>query len=136
MAKLRTERFVFDRKVILNLKGRRMKYLMIMIGLVLPLSLACVVSADSSNQSPEHVNDRPTGLRLANIFSDGMVLQRDRDVRVWGWGEVGEKVAVSLAGNSASAVCDQTGKWMLTLPAMSAGGPHTLVARGKTTITV
>jgi sialate O-acetylesterase len=136
VAKLRTERFVFDRKVILNLKGRRMKYLMIMIGLVLPLALAGVVSADSANQSPEHVNARPTGLRLANIFSDGMVLQRDRDVRVWGWGEVGEKVAVSLAGNSASAVCDQTGKWMLTLPAMSAGGPHTLVARGKTTITV
>jgi len=35
-------------------------------------------------------------VRLPAIFSDHMVLQRDRPLNIWGWGEPGENVRVSL----------------------------------------
>lgn len=41
--------------------------------------------------------------RLANIFSDNMVLQRDRAVPIWGWAEKGQAVKVkwiSIAGEN------------------------------------
>ena len=40
---------------------------------------------------------------LPNIFSDHMVLQRRQANRVWGKASPGEKVAVSIAGQSQEA---------------------------------
>ena len=37
---------------------------------------------------------------LGSPFADGRVLQRGMKVPVWGWGEPGEKVEVSFAGQS------------------------------------
>ena len=38
-------------------------------------------------------------LRLPRLVSDGMVLQRNADVKVWGWASPGEKVAVRFVDN-------------------------------------
>ncbi len=35
-------------------------------------------------------------VRLPRVLGSGMVLQRDAKVPVWGWGDVGEKVTVTL----------------------------------------
>ena len=35
-------------------------------------------------------------VRLPKLVSDGMVLQRDIDVRIWGWASAGEKVTVKF----------------------------------------
>lgn len=75
-------------------------------------------------------------VELASLFQDHMVLQRDRPIKIWGWSDVGNKAVVSLGGHSASAVADATGKWMVTLPAMPVGGPHTLIVRGKGTLEI
>ena len=66
---------------------------------------------------------------LSGLFVDHAVLQRDRPLSVYGRATAGEEVSVSIAGASASAKADAKGAWLLTLPAMAAGGPHTLVAR-------
>ena len=36
-------------------------------------------------------------VRLAGIFADHMVLQRDRPIQVWGWADKGEEVTVEFA---------------------------------------
>ena len=54
-------------------------------------------------------------VRLAPIFADNMVLQRDMQVPVWGTAAKGEKVTVSFAGQEKSAVAGDDGKWMLKL---------------------
>ena len=65
---------------------------------------------------------------MSALFVDHAVLQRDRPISVYGQAAAGEEVAVSLAGATASAKADARGTWSLTLPAMAAGGPHTLTA--------
>ncbi|HLF93996.1 MAG TPA: sialate O-acetylesterase [Planctomycetota bacterium] len=74
------------------------------------------------------------GLRVAKMFGDHMVLQREIPVPVWGWAEPGEKVTVRMADQSAEAVADKDGKWTARIGPFKAGGPHTLTISGKATI--
>ncbi|MCL2348865.1 MAG: sialate O-acetylesterase, partial [Planctomycetaceae bacterium] len=62
-------------------------------------------------------------VRLPAVFSDNMVLQRDMPIPIWGWADPGEKVTVSINGQTQKAVAAENGKWSLKLDAMPAGGP-------------
>ncbi len=75
-------------------------------------------------------------IRLGSPFQDHMVLQRDKPVAIWGWADKGEKVTVNINNQSASATTDENGKWMVYIPQMKYGGPYTLKAVGKNTITL
>ncbi|MHA4741019.1 sialate O-acetylesterase [Dyadobacter sp. MSC1_007] len=70
-------------------------------------------------------------VRLARLFSDHVVLQRQKPIPVWGWAKAGEKVKVTLASQSAEAKADASGKWKVSLKPMEAGGPHTLQVAAK-----
>ncbi|MDR3253193.1 MAG: sialate O-acetylesterase [Tannerella sp.] len=65
-------------------------------------------------------------VRLPVLVSDGMVLQRDRDIVLWGSAEAGEKVTAVLNRKSFATEADAQGKWTVTLPQMKAGGPYTI----------
>jgi sialate O-acetylesterase len=68
---------------------------------------------------------------LPSLFGSHMVVQRDRPVRVWGTAAAGEEVAVELAGVRAGTTADPAGRFEVTLAALPAGGPHTLVVAGR-----
>ena len=71
-------------------------------------------------------------LKLPSVFSDHMILQRDKPIAVWGWADAGESVTVSFAGQSKSAIAAADGKWSLKLDALAASAePRTLTATGK-----
>lgn len=79
----------------------------------------------------------PAEVRLPALFSDHMVLQRERPCPVWGWADPGETVTVTVkmskpdqADATVSTVADEAGQWRVTLPAMAAGGPLTLTVEG------
>lgn len=57
---------------------------------------------------------------LATPFADRMVLQRERDVPVWGKADPGKRVVVSFAGAKVEAVAASDGAWAVKLPKMSA----------------
>ena len=57
---------------------------------------------------------------VSSFFSDGMMLQRDRPIPVWGTAAPGERVEASFGGKSASARADAKGNWCVTLPAFPA----------------
>lgn len=67
---------------------------------------------------------------FAAIFGDHAVLQRGEPLTVWGTADPGQRVTVSLAGKTAEANTGPDGKWRLTLPEMTAGGPHQLSVAG------
>lgn len=82
-------------------------------------------------------------IRLPKLWSDHGVIQRDRPIHVWGWGDVGERVTATLrggnggAGETASATTDSLGHWSLYLPPRPAGGgAYTLTVSGTNTITL
>src|SRR5688572_6752707 len=92
-------------------------------GMAARLALGMVVMAASCAANA----DTPL---MAGLFVDHAVIQRDRPVNVFGHAAAGEAVTVTMAGAKAVATADAKGNWSLTLPAMSAGGPHTLTALG------
>ena len=73
-------------------------------------------------------------VRLPKIFTDDMMLQRDRPIRVWGWADPGEEVKVTVAGKSGAAKADDAGRWLVELPAVAAGENLELSVAGKNTI--
>lgn len=77
-------------------------------------------------------------LKLASVFSDHMVLQRDMPVRVWGEAPAGAEVTVTLAGQQRQAVVLSNGMWELTLPPLAASAKplELTVACGERTIRV
>jgi len=68
-----------------------------------------------------------SALELPTILADGMVLQRGRDVPVWGWDEPGREVAVTFRGETRHVMADADGRWECRVPSGGAGGPFELV---------
>jgi sialate O-acetylesterase len=73
-------------------------------------------------------------VRLPHLIGSNMVLQRNQEIRIWGWAERGEKVTVHFNGTVESKRAGWDGKWLITLPAMEAGGPYTMKVRGRNII--
>jgi sialate O-acetylesterase len=63
---------------------------------------------------------------LPTLFTDGMVIQRDVAISVWGKGIPGENVRASLAGSIGSAGVESDSTWIIKLPKSESGGPFVL----------
>src|SRR6202790_3619904 len=68
---------------------------------------------------------------LPHLLSDHMVLQQGHEIHIWGNADPGETITVTLAEKTSSAQPDADGSWSVRLPAMPAGGPFTVIVRGK-----
>lgn len=67
------------------------------------------------------------GLSLATVFGEHMVLQRDQPLQLWGRGQPGAEVVLSLGGLQGQARVGADGRWRATLAGtLPAGGPHVL----------
>jgi len=66
--------------------------------------------------------------QLHYLFGDHMLFQQQSPITVLGTATSGAIVAVEIATSSATASADAEGKWKVTLPGLSAGGPHELRA--------
>ena len=70
-------------------------------------------------------------LRLADVFSDHMVLQREKPVPIWGTAPAGTPVTVAFADQEASTTTDKQGRWRLDLEPLTASSQsRSLVVRG------
>jgi sialate O-acetylesterase len=74
--------------------------------------------------------------KLPKLISDGMVLQRDIPVKIWGWASPGEEVKLSFQGEEYSCTTNDEGKWLIVLPEMEAGGPFDMEIIGTNKIVV
>src|SRR5277367_1828053 len=70
-------------------------------------------------------------LRLSAIFSDHMILQRDKPLKIWGTAKAGESVNISLGQLKGSVSAGKDGRWLITMPAFSAGGPYILTIKTR-----
>ena len=70
-------------------------------------------------------------LALPQVFGDHMVLQRQKEIPIWGWAKQRDRIQVSLNGQEVKTRAGRDGKWKVSLPAMEAGGPYTLSIVGR-----
>ena len=64
------------------------------------------------------------------MFGDNMVLQREKEVPVWGTAAPGAAVTVEFKDIKVSVKCAENGKWQVKLPAMQAeSSPQQLIIR-------
>lgn len=75
-------------------------------------------------------------VKMPLIFSDGMVLQRNKEIPVWGWADAYEKVEVHFNKQTKTTQADKNGKWTIKLAAEKAGGPFEIVIIGKNKIII
>jgi sialate O-acetylesterase len=69
-------------------------------------------------------------VKLAGVFGDHMVLQQQTPVAVWGGADAGEKVVVTIAGQTHPTLADDAGRWKVTLdPMRAADHPGPVVMR-------
>ncbi|MCM1504281.1 MAG: sialate O-acetylesterase [Muribaculum sp.] len=79
------------------------------------------------------VSSSDAAVKLPSILTDGMVVQRDQPVKIWGSADPGEKVTVKvLQGKTVSTEADTNGAWAVELPALKTGGPYTIVVNDIT----
>ncbi|WP_377705227.1 sialate O-acetylesterase [Pseudoduganella sp. UC29_71] len=91
-----------------------------------PGPLAGMAALLFASSFPAPVLAQPAAPAFAAIFSDHAVLQRGEPLSVWGTASPGQVVTVRLAGKAVEGRADADGRWRAALPAMAAGGPHTL----------
>lgn len=75
-------------------------------------------------------------IRLPHLLGSNMVLQRNTEIKLWGWGDPGEVVCVTASWNdkTESVVASGDARWEVRMATPQAGGPYTIQFRGKNTI--
>jgi sialate O-acetylesterase len=76
------------------------------------------------------INVVKADVKLPVLVSNGMVLQRDKPIKIWGWASPSEKVSVSFLTKKYKTNVGADGKWQVVLPARHAGGPYNMVITG------
>lgn len=71
------------------------------------------------------------GLQMSAVYSDNMVLQRNRPLLIKGTANGGEEVVVKIGGQKKKAVAGMDGHWQMELEPLEAGGPYVLSVRTK-----
>lgn len=75
------------------------------------------------------------GLSMAPVYQSGMVLQRDIPLRIGGRADAGERVTLTLDGETYSAVADNRGLWeVVTLPVVTGPTYEMVVTAGGRTL--
>ncbi|MCD7928536.1 MAG: hypothetical protein LUF86_00050 [Clostridiales bacterium] len=70
-------------------------------------------------------------LTISAVFSDHMVLQRQKPIPVWGKGTPGAQVSVNLADEQKTTAVEAEGCWNLTLAPREAGTGLTLTVESE-----
>ena len=73
-------------------------------------------------------------VRLPKLVSNGMVLQREKPVNIWGWANPGENVKLNFNSHTFETITTADGKWKIVLPAQKAGGPFDIEISASNTV--
>jgi sialate O-acetylesterase len=75
-------------------------------------------------------------VRLPKLISNGMILQREANVNIWGWASAGEKISIDFINKTYKIIADEKGNWNVMLPKLKAGGPFEMQIKASNIITV
>ncbi len=73
---------------------------------------------------------------LPKLIGDGMVLQRESTVKIWGWSGENEKIIVSFIDSVYEIRANYSGEWEIMFSDLKAGGPYTMNINAGNKITI
>lgn len=73
-------------------------------------------------------------IRLPKLVSNGMILQRNTNVTIWGFASPRENIRITFLNKTYRTIADTNGKWQLNLDPLSAGGPYNMTIKGNNSI--
>ncbi len=89
------------------------------------LLIVCIFTATSSLRAE---------VKLPQLVSDSMVLQRDQPIKIWGWAKANEKVTVYFNYKKYNTKANEKGNWQVYFPPTKAGGPYNINIVASNTI--
>lgn len=75
-------------------------------------------------------------VKLPKLISDGMILQRNTPVKIWGWAGKNEKISVRFIDSTYAITADGNGKWDVSLSKHKEGGPFEMLINASNVITI
>jgi sialate O-acetylesterase len=75
-------------------------------------------------------------VKLPKLISDGMVLQRNANVKIWGWASADEKITIQFINKTYHATASTNGEWQVILSELNAGGPYDMQIDASNSITI
>ena len=75
-------------------------------------------------------------VKLPELISDGMVLQRNANVKIWGWASDGEKITIHFIDSTYNTIANKNGQWEIMLSKLKAGGPYVMKIDASNSITI
>src|SRR5690606_31544554 len=75
-------------------------------------------------------------IKLPRLVSDGMILQRDTEVNLWGLASPNEPVSLNFQNKIYETSANADGEWLIKLPGHPAGGPFEMSFTGKNKIII
>ncbi len=63
-------------------------------------------------------------VKLPALISNGMVLQRNQNIKIWGWANANEEITLSFKGKTYRTKTAANKEWAITLKPQQAGGPY------------
>ncbi|MFM7092225.1 MAG: sialate O-acetylesterase [Bacteroidota bacterium] len=69
----------------------------------------------------------PAQLKLASIFGDNMILQRNKPILIWGFNSPQTLVKIKFADQEKEVKTNELGRWEVIFPARNLGAPLTLI---------
>ncbi|MEL7036616.1 MAG: sialate O-acetylesterase [Cyanobacteria bacterium J06592_8] len=99
----------------------------IFVGLLLVILFALNFDGDLNSEEK---------FSLPSIISEGMVLQQQTQVNLWGWDKPGNTVTVKFRDKEIKSPVEVDGKWQVKIPTGEAGGPFNLSIQGSRRVTL
>ena len=75
-------------------------------------------------------------VKLPAFISDGLVLQRNAEVKIWGWASPEENININFNSTVYKTKANTDGKWVFALNNLKVGGPYVMTISGTNTITL
>lgn len=67
-------------------------------------------------------------LKLGDLFNEGVVLQRNTKVAIWGTSSPKNEVSICIQGKKHKTTSDASGNWTVHIASLKEGGPYTLTS--------
>jgi len=75
-------------------------------------------------------------ITLPKLITDGMVLQRNAEIKIWGWAKSNQKISINFLDSVYCTKVDNEGEWEIIMSDLKAGGPYSMVIKGGNTIKI